>query len=87
MRHHILDRLVVQFDEKGVPAAASIVDFKTDRSGSQSPVAILESHGQQLARYREAVADHLGLKVGQVEALIVVLETGIVVSVPNSMAG
>ncbi|MCH2162428.1 MAG: UvrD-helicase domain-containing protein, partial [Phycisphaerales bacterium] len=61
LRRHVLDRLVVHLDAAGEPEAASIIDFKTDRSASGSPTAVLESHGSQLERYRQVVVEQLGL--------------------------
>ena len=77
----IVDRLVVDLDAEGRPVAAMIIDFKTDRINHEGLEAFVESHSQQLERYREMVAADLGLPSDVVQANLVALELGEVVPI------
>ena len=77
----IIDRLVVDLDAEGRPEAALIIDFKTDRINEQGLETFVEGHSQQLERYRAMVAADLGLPPNVVQANLVALELGEVVSI------
>ena len=84
-RRFLIDRLVIGLDDAGKPDFASIIDFKTDRIGAGDREVILQAHGRQLQGYRAAVMAKFGLPPERVEAVVVALEAGLVVSVPDSM--
>ncbi|MBN1909965.1 MAG: UvrD-helicase domain-containing protein [Pirellulales bacterium] len=75
-----IDRLVVLFDGP-TPAAADVIDFKTDAVSLSNPAALdarIEIYRPQLAAYRRAVAAMYGLGPDRISARLVFLEPGLV---------
>jgi ATP-dependent helicase/nuclease subunit A len=78
-----IDRLVFELEE-GKPARAWIIDFKTDKIDVQSTVDVAEKiahHSVQLEAYRRGVTATHHLPITSIEAYLVLLESGKVVSV------
>ncbi len=77
------DRLVVAFDG-GVPAAADILDFKSDSLDAGDPAAVAakrELYRPQLEAYRWAVSQLHGLAEDRIAARLVFVEPGMIVTV------
>ncbi|MEM0913968.1 MAG: UvrD-helicase domain-containing protein [Planctomycetota bacterium] len=84
----VVDRVMVARDAGGVPLAACVVDYKTDRrppnAADDDTFAELlrERHGGQLHAYGRAVARLLRLDAADVERVLIAVDGPLVISVP-----
>ena len=77
-----MDRVVVHLDRAGRPAAAEIVDYKTDAVSSAEEIGRAAAlHSGQLKAYCRALAATLGLAVGGVTARLVFTRPGVACTV------
>ena len=68
----VFDRVVVERDASGVTTRALIVDYKTDRVGTDAEVAAaVARHAGQLNLYRRVVAVLAKVSLGRVECCLV----------------
>jgi ATP-dependent helicase/nuclease subunit A len=68
----VFDRVVVERDASGVTTRALIVDYKTDRVGTDAEVAAaVARHAGQLNLYRRVVAVLAKVSAGRVECCLV----------------
>lgn len=74
----IIDRLHLHHDADGRVTRAVVIDFKTD--AVDSPDALLERYGGQMAAYRAAM--HLAYPTAEVECLLLSTATGGIVAAP-----
>ncbi|MDY7108977.1 MAG: UvrD-helicase domain-containing protein, partial [Planctomycetota bacterium] len=74
-----IDRLVIEFGEDGTPAAAEIIDFKTDAITADEAAAHAEAYRGQLAVYRAAAARLLKLDESVVRMTILFVEPALAV--------
>ena len=72
-----IDRLVVQM-EQGVPIAADVVDFKSDRIPNAEVDARSEGYRSQMEAYQRVVAAQTGLDASRIRALLLYLSPGCV---------
>nr|MDZ4756485.1 UvrD-helicase domain-containing protein [Phycisphaerae bacterium] len=75
----VVDRLVL-IGAPERPTAAQIIDYKTDSVTPGGGAALLERYRPQLAAYMEAVAERYRLDPRAVQATLVLLDSGEVVS-------
>jgi len=83
-----IDRLVL-LRRNGVPVAADVLDFKTDRfQGDRSEWVAekVEHYGSQLDEYREAVEACFGIPPAHISTRLLLLEADVVVSAQRSAA-
>ena len=73
-----VDRLTIVRDATGAPVRAIVDDLKTDAIDGAGSGQIVERHRGQLALYRRAVAQALGLDAAAVRARLLLTATGTV---------
>jgi hypothetical protein len=72
------------------PIAADIQDFKTDAIAAHDQHALSENvrfYSPQLQTYCQAVKKMAGAELQQISAKLMLLEAGLVVSIPNGGVG
>jgi ATP-dependent helicase/nuclease subunit A len=74
-----IDRLVIELDAEGRPAAAEIIDFKTDAITAPEAAAHAETYRQQLTAYRAAAARFLNLQSSVVRMTVLFVQPAVVV--------
>ena len=72
-----IDRLVLTLMD-GVPKAAEVIDFKTDRIKPEEVEASAEHHGPQMQAYRRAVSVMYGLAPEEVTLKLAFLTPGVI---------
>ena len=72
-----IDRLVLTLED-GVPKAAEVIDFKTDRVTPEEVEARAEHHAPQMQAYRRAVSAMYGLAPEDVALKLAFLTPGVV---------
>ena len=78
-----MDRVVIERDAAGQPVAAMIVDFKSDRVGSDAEIEAMKARYEpQIARYQQVLSSLLGLPENQIRAQLILTRTGQVVEYP-----
>lgn len=68
----VLDRVLVELDERGRPRAARVFDFKTDADESLAA----DRHREQMSLYRSAVATLAGLDPRAVSCELILVRSG-----------
>jgi ATP-dependent helicase/nuclease subunit A len=66
-----IDRLVVFYDEEGIPISADVIDWKTDSFDADELEAKIEHYAPQIASYRLAAAKLLGIEQAVVSTSLV----------------
>jgi ATP-dependent helicase/nuclease subunit A len=76
-----IDRLVVALDRHCAAASATIIDFKTDACSAHDVVSIATHYRAQMAIYRSAVSEMLGVAPDAVAARLLFVGAGAAVDV------
>lgn len=83
-----IDRLVL-LKRDGMPVAADVLDFKTDRFDGERTewvAAKVDHYGSQLDEYRSAVATCFGIPTAHISTRLLLLEADVVVSSQRTTA-
>ncbi|MEM1108480.1 MAG: UvrD-helicase domain-containing protein [Planctomycetota bacterium] len=77
------DRVAIKLDESGRPAAAHLIDFKTDviPSSGEALDRRVEIYRAQIQAYRRALASMLNLAVSQVNSELLFIRSGVSVAI------
>jgi len=76
-----IDRLVIEFDDDGVPNAATVIDFKTDAINADQIPQRSERYRGQLNAYRTAAAELLGIEASAVQTILLFVAADVAVEI------
>ncbi|MGK0184409.1 MAG: ATP-dependent helicase/nuclease subunit A [Verrucomicrobiales bacterium] len=80
----VFDRVVIKCDGRGHPAAATIIDFKTDKVRTSEEIeAATFGHRLQMNAYREALAKLFGLPIDSIATVLIFSQRPQMVLVSN----
>jgi ATP-dependent exoDNAse (exonuclease V) beta subunit len=72
-----IDRLAVETDNSGVARSATVIDFKSDAIDAANAAMHAQKYRPQMATYRDAVAEMLGIGAGDVRLRLLYIAVGV----------